>query len=154
MNNTAEMPKPSEQNITPAPSTESSSAPSGKPKKRAKSTIASSKRKLEAAIEAAEDHLKEIKDWIALHNRSGEQPGKTPQALSSQMQSKLEKVSIAHDDLSKAQTKAASTTVASVISAIGPNLDLQSIDEMLKAGKEPHEIVEHLSNLLHEAVNG
>lgn len=154
MNNTAEMPKPPQQNSAPAPSTESSSALAGKPAKRVKSTVASSKRKLDAAIKAAEDHLQEIKGWISQHSGSGEQPGKTPHTLSSQMQSKLEKVASAHGDLSKAQTKATSSTVASVISTIGPNVDLRSVDEMLKEGKDPHEVVDLLSKLLHEAVNG
>lgn len=154
MNNTAEIQTPSEHHSAASQSQEKTSAATSKPQKGSNSTVASSKRKLESAIEAAEAHLKEVKDWIAAHQGSAVNSVKKPHAISSQMQSKLEKVATAQSELSRAQTKATTTTVASMISAIGPNVDLQSVDEMLKGGKDPREVIAHLNTLLLEAVDG
>lgn len=121
----------------------------------ANSSVAGSKRKLESAITNAEEHLQELRNWIAAHAKgSDELPSKTPATLSTQLKGKLEKVATFHGEFKTAQTKAASTTVASVISTIGPNVDLQEIDDMMKAGRSPREIVAQLNKLLIEAVDG
>lgn len=132
----------------------SSHAVSGRNTRRSVSSVATAREKLQKAMAGAEETLNEVRDWIRAHDANATAtPDKSAAVLGNQLRAKLDKVSTTQADHDDARKKAASTTLASAISVINPNIDLEEIEMMIKSGTSAQELARALGAKLSEAAD-
>jgi hypothetical protein len=112
-------------------------------------TVTTARDRLKSAISAAEEQLDKIREWVAEHDASNANPPSTQATtLTNQLSTRLDKVSEAHSSLTRIRQKAATTTLASAVSVIDPNIDLGEIDDLIKSGASSDQVAKALADKL------
>lgn len=118
-------------------------------------TVSTARDRLNSAIKAAEEQLERIREWVSDHDASNATPPSTQATtLTNQLSTRLDKVSDAHSSLTRIRQKAATTTLASAVSVIDPNIDLGEIEDLIKSGASKDRVAEALAAKLTGSTHG
>lgn len=115
-------------------------------------SVSTARDRLNTAIRAAEDQLEKIREWVTQHDPANAiSPATQAATLTNQLGTRLDKIADAHSSLTKIRQKAATTTLASAVSVIDPNIDLGQIEQLIKSGATGDEIAKALAAKLTES---